>query len=293
MKTQKNKFLLSEARDAYILLSPFLLLLLVFILYPVIINFYFSLTKWKGFGSAKWVGLANFTRLLGDERFWKSIANTFIISLSVPLGTLVPLFIAAILRGGLKGWSIFKTIIYLPNIFGYVIVGIVFNAILRVNGPVNSFIQLFNPDFRIDWLNDPNYSIFTVTGIFGVWTRIGFGCIYFLAAMSSINPSLYDAAEIDGANWFTIFFNVTLPSIRFSIEFWIVFCFIEIFARTFPFIQTFSNGGPGYNTFTMEFAIYDIGFKSFSMGYASSWAVVLFLFCSVIAFMQVRLMRRQ
>jgi ABC-type sugar transport system permease subunit len=111
--------------------------------------------------------------------------------------------------------------------------------------------------------------------------------------MSSINPSLYDAAEIDGANWFTIFFNVTLPSIRFSIEFWIVFCFIEIFARTFPFIQTFSNGGPGYNTFTMEFAIYEVGFRSFSMGYASSYAVVLFLFCSVIAFFQVRLMRRQ
>jgi ABC-type sugar transport system permease subunit len=293
MRKIHNKFQAGEARDAYILLSPFLLLLLVFIFYPVISNFYFSLTKWKGFGDAQWIGFDNFTRLLNDERFWKSIVNTLIISLSVPLGTLIPLYVAAILRTGLKGWTFFKSVIYLPNILGYVVIGVVFNAILRVDGPVNSLIQIFNPDFRIDWLNDPNFSILTVTLIYGVWTRIGFGCIYFLAAMSSINPSLYDAAKIDGANWFTIFFKITLPSIRFSIEFWIVFCFIEIFARTFPFIRTFSNGGPGYNTFTLEFAIYEVGFRSFSMGYASSWAVILFLFCSVIAFFQVRLMRRQ
>ena len=116
-----------EAWDAYLLISPLLLLLFVFILYPVLSNFYYSFTKWKGMGTAQFIGWANYHTLFQDERFWISLKNTTILLLYIPLGTLVPLVLSAILRSGLKGWAFFRALIYLPNVLGYVIIGLIFN----------------------------------------------------------------------------------------------------------------------------------------------------------------------
>jgi ABC-type sugar transport system permease subunit len=282
-----------EARDAYFLIAPLLLLLLVFILYPVLSNFYYSFTKWKGMGAAQFIGWTNYQTLLQDERFWVSLKNTGILLLYIPLGTLVPLLIAAILRMGLKGWSFFRALIYLPNVLGYVIIGLIFSIIFRKIGPLNAFLTSVGlGNYALDWLNKSVLAINVLGLVYGVWIRLGFGCIYFLAAMSGTDESLYDAAKIDGAAWWASFWNVTIPSIRFSIEFWIVLSFTETLARAFPFIYTFTRGGPGFGTFTMEYAIYNAGFVAFNMGYACTWASILFVFCALIAILQVRLMRR-
>ena len=282
-----------EARDAYLLLSPLLLLLLVFILYPVLSNFYYSFTKWKGMGAAQFIGWTNYQTLWQDERFWVSLKNTGILLLYIPLGTLVPLLIAAILRMGLKGWSFFRALIYLPNVLGYVIIGLIFSIIFRKIGPLNAFLTALGlGNYALDWLNKSVLAINVLGLVYGVWIRLGFGCIYFLAAMSGTDESLYEAAKIDGAGWWASFWNITIPAIHFAIEFWIVLSFTEILARAFPFIYTFTRGGPGFGTFTMEYAIYNAGFVAFNMGYACTWASVLFVFCALIAIMQVRLMRR-
>jgi ABC-type sugar transport system permease subunit len=131
-----------------------------------------------------------------------------------------------------------------------------------------------------------------VSLLFVILMKMGFGCIYFLAAMSSIDSSMYDAAGIDGANWWQRFWNITVPSISFSIQFFVVLSFIEVFARMYSFIYTLTYGGPGFATFTLEFGIYRQGFKAFKMGYASSWAVVLFFFCSAIAALQIYVIRK-
>jgi ABC-type sugar transport system permease subunit len=282
-----------EARDAYLLIAPLFLLLAVFILYPVLSNFYYSFTKWKGMGAAQFIGWANYQTLFQDERFWVSLKNTAILLLYIPLGTLAPLLIAAILRMGLKGWSFFRALIYLPNVLGYVILGLIFSILFRKIGPFNALLTAVGlGNYALDWLNKSYLAINLLGLIFGVWTKLGFGCIYFLAAMSGTDESLYEAAKIDGAGWWASFRNVTIPSIRFSIEFWIVLSFTETLARAFPFIYTFTRGGPGFGTFTMEYAIYNAGFVAFNMGYACTWASILFVFCALIAIMQVRLMRR-
>jgi ABC-type sugar transport system permease subunit len=291
MKSRVNKFN-RETIDSYILILPLVLLLAVFILYPVISNFFYSFTKWKGIGAMKFIGLENYRFMLTDEVFWTSIKNTGILILFIPLGVLVPLIISAILRTGLKGWSFFRAIIYLPNILGYVIIGLIFNIILRNNGPLNSMLNFFGLSFLAqDWLIRSNTAIFSLGLVFVVWIKLGFGCIYFLASMSGIDENLYDAAKIDGAGWWAMFWNITIPSIRFSIEFFIVLSFIELFARAFPFIYTFTRGGPGFGTFTLEYGIYNAGFVGFNVGYSSTLAVVLFICCSIIAIAQVRLMR--
>jgi ABC-type sugar transport system permease subunit len=291
MKSRVNKFN-RETIDSYILILPLILLLAIFILYPVFSNFFYSLTKWKGIGAMKFIGLENYRFMLTDEVFWTSIKNTGILILFIPLGVLVPLIISAILRTGLKGWSFFRAVIYLPNILGYVIIGLIFNIILRNNGPLNSMLNFFGLSFLAqDWLIRSNTAIFSLGLVFVVWIKLGFGCIYFLASMSGIDENLYDAAKIDGAGWWAMFWNITIPSIRFSIEFFIVLSFIELFARAFPFIYTFTRGGPGFGTFTLEYGIYNAGFVGFNVGYSSTLAVVLFICCSLIAIAQVRLMR--
>jgi ABC-type sugar transport system permease subunit len=282
-----------EAWDAYLLIAPLMILLCVFILYPVLSNFYYSFTKWKGMGAAQFIGWTNYRTLWQDERLWISLKNTGILLLYIPLGTFVPLIIAAILRMGLKGWSFFRALIYLPNVLGYVIIGLIFSIIFRKIGPFNGLLTAVGlGNYALDWLNKSVLAINVLGLVYGVWIRLGFGCIYFLAAMSAVDESLYEAATIDGAGWWASFWNVTIPSIRFSIEFWIVLSFTETLARAFPFIYTFTRGGPGFGTFTMEYAIYNAGFVAFNMGYACTWASVLFLFCAMIAIMQVRLMRR-
>lgn len=283
----------SEARESYLLIAPLMLLLLVFILYPVLANVYLSFFKWKGLGKATFIGFANYRTMFKDETFWVSIKNTMVLLLYIPLGVMLPILISALLREGLKGWSIFRAIIYIPNILGYVIMGMISSIMFRKLGPLNNvLVGMGLESLALDWLSIPKLTLNTLGLVYGVWLRLGFGCIFFLAAMSSIDESLYDAAKIDGALWWRTFWNVTVPSIRFSIEFWVVLSFIEILARAFPFIYTFSRGGPGFATFTLEYGIYNEGFVAFNMGYASTWASVLFVVCAVIACFQVALMRK-
>ena len=282
-----------EHRDAFVLIAPLLLLLAVFILYPVLSNIYYAFTEWRGFGESTWVGARNFLQLIGDDKFWIAIKNTGILILYIPLGTLVPLVLSAILRDGLPGWTVYRAILYLPNVLGYIILGILFNVFLRQNGPLNLFLNDIGLDaLALNWIGSSRLAIHVVGTLFVVWSLIGFGCIYFLAAMSTIDASLYDAARIDGAGWWRTFFQVTVPGIRFAVEFWVVLLFITVFARAFGFLFTFTGGGPGFSTWTLEFGIYILGFRNYKMGYGSSWAVVLFVFCALIAIAQIRLIRR-
>ena len=256
------------------------------------VQFFHSLTDWRGFGALNWVGFDNFRAMFEDERFWQSIKNTLILLLFIPLGVFIPLCLAALLRGGLKGWKFFRAVIYLPQVLGYVILGMVFNLFLRSNGPLNSLLEMVGlHSWAFDWLNRPLLALLSLGTVYSVIVRIGFGTIYFLAAMGSVDEHLYEAARVDGAGWWTRFWHVTLPSIRFNIEFLVVMSVIENVARAFSFIYTFSRGGPGYSTHTLEYSLYTLGFTNGRIGYASAWSVILFFICAVIAVMQIRLMR--
>ena len=111
--------------------------------------------------------------------------------------------------------------------------------------------------------------------------------------MATVDSELYDAAKIDGAGWWISFVNVTIPSIQFAVEFWVVKSFITTFARMYGSIFTLTQGGPGVSTITMEYGIYVKGFQAGQMGYASAWAVILFIFCALIALAQIRILSRK
>jgi ABC-type sugar transport system permease subunit len=279
------------SNDAWLFIAPLLLLIGTFILYPVVMNIYFSFTNWKGFGKVSFIGLANYAKMFADEKFWISISNTALLLIYIPISTVITLAVAAILREGLRGWAVFRALLYIPNLLGVVIIGTVFNLFLRDSGPINMLISLAGGP-AIPFLTHPTLALLSVGFISIVWAPIGFGVIYFLAAMSNIDASQYEAARIDGSGPLRTFWFITIPSVRFAIEFWVVMSFINVFARMFGFIYVFSQGGPGYATFTLEYGIYEIGMIKFNPGYSSAWATVLFVLCAFISLAQIRLMKR-
>lgn len=288
----RHRGLESDGIAPYLFLTPLLVLLVLFILYPVAMNFYSSFTEWKGYGPQKWVGWDNYVRMAQDSAFWASIVNTGTFLLYIPGGTLFTLVIAAFLREEIRGWKSYRALLYIPNLLGYVVMGIIFSIYLRDDGVLNAIIKAVTGE-TVHFLIDPFLAINAVGFTLVVWLHLGFGIIYFLAAMNGTDKAVYEAALIDGAGFWRTFFNVTVPSIRFAVEFFVVFNFIEVFARMFSFIYTLTQGGPGYSTFTLEYGIFDQGFQKFHVGYAGAWATVLFVLCAVISVIQIRLMRRR
>jgi ABC-type sugar transport system permease subunit len=287
----RNRKLEQDGIAPYIFLAPLLVLLVAFILYPVVMNLVASFAAWKGYGAMKWVGLANYKAMLVDQAFWTSIWNTGILVCYIPLSLAITVFVAALLREGLRGWQVYRAVLYIPNLLGLVIIGVVFSIYLRDDGPLNLALKWAGgPTLR--FLISPALAINSIAIIKVIWINLGFGLIYFLAAMNGIDQQIYEAAIIDGARFFQTLWRVTVPSIRFAIEFWIVFNFIEVFARMFSLIYTLTQGGPGYATFTLEYGIFVQGFAKFRVGYSSAWSMVLFLFCAVISIAQIRMMRR-
>jgi ABC-type sugar transport system permease subunit len=137
----RNSIERQEQTDALLLLSPLVLLMLVFTVYPVLSNFYYSLTEWKGFGQATWVGFDNYRKAFSDIKFWHSLKNLGTLVLYIPLGVFLPLVLAAVLRDGLRGWKTFRAVIYLPTILGYVILGTLFSTILGQTGPIVEWLM--------------------------------------------------------------------------------------------------------------------------------------------------------
>lgn len=283
-----------DAKDGWILLMPLLVLTGIFLVYPVASNFYFSLTKWKGLGEPEFIGLQNYIKMFQDDRFYSSLKNLFILVLYIPFGVFVPLSLAAILRGGMRGWKVYRGILYLPNILGPVILGTIFSVMLSQVGPITEILTRlgFERANEIYLLGKTGTAIHTLSFLFVIWMRVGFGCIYFLAAMSTIDAVLYDAAKIDGTNKWQDFIHVTIPGVKFSIQFFTVLAFIEVFARMYGIIFTLTGGGPGYATYTLEYGVYMISFGAYQKGYASAWSVVLFFFCAAIALIQIRLIKK-
>ena len=288
----RHRGLETDGFAPFLFLAPLLILLSVFILYPVAMNLFASFTEWKGYGSQKWIGLSNYEQMFQDQAFWTSILNTGLFVLYIPLGTLFTIFIAALMREGIRGWKTYRAILYIPNLLGPVIIGVVFSIYLRDDGSLNLLIKWAGGS-TVRFLSSPSIAINSIGLVQVVWVHLGFGLIYFLAAMNGIDQSIYEAALIDGAGYFQTLWRVTVPSIRFAIEFWVVFSFIEVFARMFSYIYTLTRGGPGYGTFTLEYGIFVQGFEKFRVGYSSAWSAVLFIFCAVISVMQIRLMRRR
>ncbi|QDY70871.1 carbohydrate ABC transporter permease [Qingshengfaniella alkalisoli] len=262
-------------------LSPFIIGLLVFTAIPFVASFYLSFTKYSLMSPSKWVGLENYIDLFTNDRtFRKSLSVTLIyVFITVPLKLAFALFIAVILNYRLKMINFFRTAYYVPSILGgSIAIAVLWRYIFAHEGLVNMVLSAVGME-PVNWFGDPTNALFTIT-LLRCW-QFGSAMVIFLAALQSVDKSLYEAARIDGAGPWHIFRYITLPLITPVIFFNLIMQTVQAFQEfNGPYIIT--QGGPLKSTYLLPLYIYEKAFKSFDMGYASAIAWVLFVIIMIL-----------
>ncbi|WP_265517362.1 carbohydrate ABC transporter permease [Nitratireductor luteus] len=261
--------------------APYIAGLLIFTAIPFIASFYLSFTDYDLLSKPRWSGLDNYTELFTRDRtFRKSLRVTLLyVLLTVPLKLVFALFIAYILNYRLKFINFFRTAYYVPSILGgSIAVAVLWRYIFADSGLVNMVITALGGE-PVNWFGDPDNALFTIT-LLRLW-QFGSAMVIFLAALQSIDKTLYEAAAIDGAGKWHTFVYITLPLITPVIFFNLIMQMVQAFQEfNGPYVIT--QGGPLKSTYLLPLYIYEEAFKKFDMGYASAIAWVLFAIIMVL-----------
>ncbi len=253
---------------------------LAFKLIPLLFALGLSFSDWNfvsGLKNIKFAGLSNYIKFFSDEVFITSLINTLIYGvIMVPIAIILSLLFAVILNEHVFGKGLLRLAFYLPNISSMVAVSVVWMILfLPSYGPINQFLNAIGIANPPRWLNASSTSLFSII-IVGIWQRIGYNIIIFLAGLQGISKSLYESAEIDGANGIQKFFYITIPSLSNTMFLITMLSFISSF-QVFTPVQVMTQGGPGNSTSVLVYYIYKTAFQYSDIGYASAMSWVLFL----------------
>lgn len=275
-------------------LAPAVLLLAVFLLYPLAETFRLSLVDWNGLGSSsRFVGLANWATLAYDANFWLSLRNNLLLALlSVLVQLPIALALAVMLDKASRGSRVLKVLYFLPLLFSSVALGVIFKNLFDPNfGALNSALQAIGLGaLAIDWLGDPRYALASVIAVV-CWQNVPFYMILFLAGLASFSNDLHAAAKLDGASDWTIFWCIKLPHLQGTIRTAAMLAVIGSL-RYFDLIYVMTGGGPDGASEVMATYMYTTVFASFQLGYGSTIAAAMFLVVMLIATLGMRLTRR-
>ncbi|PRY84694.1 carbohydrate ABC transporter permease [Donghicola tyrosinivorans] len=262
-------------------LAPYIAGLLVFTMVPFLASLYLSFTDYNLMSAPVWTGLQNYIDLFTSDRtFRRSLTVTLIyVFTTVPLKLAFALFIAYILNYRLRGINFFRTAFYVPSILGgSIAIAVLWRYIFATDGLVNMGLTAMGFE-AVNWFGDPGNALFTIT-LLRCW-QFGSAMVIFLAALQSIDKSLYEAAAIDGASKLHSFIFITIPLLTPVIFFNLIMQMVQAFQEfNGPYIIT--GGGPLKSTYLLPLYIYDEAFKRFDMGYASAIAWVLFVIIMVL-----------
>jgi len=278
---------------ALFFLGPNLLLFLSFTLIPILFGFGVSFFRWTIVEPPVWVGLENYQRFFFEDPLAaKVVRNSLIYTLgALPISVLLPLALAALLNAGLRGTSIFRGIYFLPLVTSSVAAAIIFKWLYaKQAGPLNQFIGLFG-FARQDWIFDENLVLPSLI-ILAIWHRVPLNIIFYLAALQNVDRTLYEAANIDGANRWQQFRYVTWPLVTPTTFFVLIITTIALLVGAFDMVSVMTNGGPLDASNVLVFNIWRTAFVYFQMGYASAMAYVLFLVILAFTTVQWALQKR-
>jgi cellobiose transport system permease protein len=284
--SQKPPSRYRQALPQYAAISPFFILFAVFGAFPVLFSIWISFHSWDGIGQMKWVGLEQYSYLLGDPKFWQSIGNTMIIWVlsTVPM-LLLALVIANALHNATRFRSFYRIAYFIPNVTSIVAVTMVFGSIFSNNfGLLNAFLQSIGLT-KIEWLTQP-WGIKIAIATIVTWRWVGYNAIIFLAGLQAISSDVYEAAKVDGASPRQTFWRITVPLLRPVILFTAVTSTIgglQIFTESQVLLG--DEGGPGGAGMTIVSYLYQSAFldNQFGYGAAIGWALfILIVLFSII-----------
>ncbi|MFD0049617.1 carbohydrate ABC transporter permease [Actinomycetes bacterium NPDC127524] len=259
-------------------MSPTLFVLLIFTIAPIFYAIFLAFHKVQLLGntSFEFTGLSNFTRLLDDSRakiaLWNTVKYVIIV---VPVQTFLALVLAASLNAGLKGEKFFRIVYFLPTLTSSAVLTLIFMWMYNQNGLVNKILGTIGlPTYN--WIGDPSVALIAIM-VMNIWSTAPFFMVIYLAALQGISESLYEAADLDGANAIQKFFYITVPNLRPVTSFVVIMGLIGTF-QLFDQSYIFSggSGGPNNSTLTVVLLVYQYAFKNLgTMGYAAALAFAL------------------
>ena len=280
----------------FLCLAPATLLLLIFMIYPALSVFRMSLYKWGGYSDTRtFVGLNNFRLLLADERFILSVKNSILFITLVTVVTIcLALVLASVLvRSRIIGKGVFRVIFYIPNILSVVVISAIFSAVYDPSGGLLTGItSLFTGGEPVLWLGDRTLAIYSI-GIAMVWQAVGYYMVMYMAGMSSVPESIYEASSIEGAGGIRQFFDITLPMIWENVRTTLTFYIISNINISFLLVRAMTGGGPDGATHVFLSYMYDQAYTNSSYGYGMAIGVGVFVFSFVLSFAVNRVTKRE
>jgi multiple sugar transport system permease protein len=265
----------------YLFISAPIIGFLLFGFIPISYSVYVSFTNYNGFTTPDFNGIDNYKRLLFDDPlFWKTMFNTFYAALGIPINIAISLGIALALNQKIVGINIFRTAFFLPTISSIVALTLlwrwIFNSDFGLLNQLLSYIGINGPA----WLNEEAWAMPAMI-IQGVWGGLGFNIVLYLAALQGVPRTLYEAAEIDGANGWQKFRYITIPVISPTTLFILITSIIGAL-QDFPRFMLMTEGGPNFSTTTIVLNLFNTAFRYMEMGYASAMAWVLGIIIMII-----------
>jgi len=280
----------AERWAGLLLASPALLVFTVFMFIPLVLTFWYSLHRYSGFGTMRWLGLQNYQDILHDNTFWQALVNTVLYTaITVPLGIGFGLGAALLLNRVMPGRGLFRALVYVPVVISGVAAGIIF---LRLFDPLIGIVnQLLTAAAlpSINWQGNGTAALASVI-IVTTWQGMGFGMVVYLAGLQGIPGELYEAGAVDGAVGWLRFWHITWPLLRPTTFFLVVYSIIGSF-QVFDVVYVLTRGGPGTSTtFLVQYA-YDQGFNQRRQGYAAAIGVIIYVIVLGFTVLQWRLSR--
>jgi lactose/L-arabinose transport system permease protein len=284
---------IKKERWAYVFISPFYISFAIFSLVPLVLSLWMSLTRWKGVGPMKYAGFINFTLVPKDKLFWQSVLNgVYMAILHIPLIIFLSLALAVILSSGrVKGYKIFRAIIFLPFITNMAAAGFTFAILFeQTSGLVNVALRYLNIP-GAPWLENAWWARISLT-ILILWAWLGYDMVIMMAGLQTIPRDLTEAAMVDGATPIQAFFRITIPLMRPVILFLVITSTMSSF-NLFTEVFALTATGPAGATLTPIIRIFNLAFDSYQFGYASALGYVFFALIFFVSMIQFRFNRER
>jgi ABC-type sugar transport system permease subunit len=275
---------------AYILIAPAIASAVIFLYIPIMYSGYWSFTEYSGLGAAKWVGMANYRELLADEDFIKALWNTLLfVLMGMGIGPVLGFLSALLLNQSVRLRAFFRGAYFLPVMTSLVVVASIWKILLNDQGLINQILSFLHLPTR-PWLSDTTTALPSVV-VTSIWQGFGFETVVFLAALQAIPREYYDAARVDGAEYWQQVRHITLPSLRPTIMFVYIIGIIGSF-QVFDQIFVMTDGGPINSTRTLVFDLVE-RFNRLELGAASAVAYVLLAILATLSYIQIFLFERR
>jgi ABC-type sugar transport system permease subunit len=289
---KKAKRFSSKQLLPYLLVSPYLIFVLVFVLFPVFFCLFLTFHKWNIIAPMKFIGTDNYVRLFQDRLFWKAIGNTLkFLLLHIPLQLIVSLFLAYLLNQKLKASSFFRASFFMPVIVSGVVVTILWQQLLGFDsGLINRLLTTIGLN-KIGWLVNPDVAIYSIA-VMATWKNVGLYVILFLVGLQTVPPQYYEAAKMEGATRWQQFYHITLPMINPTIFMVVILSTIGGFNLFIePYIMT--GGGPLNQTLSAVLYIYKQAFQYYNMGYSATLGFFYAIMIMTVVILQKKFIEKE